>query len=124
MAGRSEALGADDLTPGNGAQRPPDHPGGRGLGEPDAPVAKEDVHPAGVIAPGGDGGEGGAAHLLALAVDVDVAKAAIGAARGLLVRRPRRGESGMVDAAVHPFGVSTRDHLAPTREILRGDLEW
>src|SRR5215831_876626 len=50
----SEAVGADDLAVGPGAQGPPGRLVDRVLGEPDAAVAHQDVHAAGVIAGGLD----------------------------------------------------------------------
>src|SRR3954466_14388669 len=48
----SVAVRADDLTAGLGAERPPDVPGDRILGEPDAPVTHERIHTARVGAIG------------------------------------------------------------------------
>src|SRR5262249_8559934 len=99
----SVAVGTDDFAADDGAKRPPGRAVDGRLDEPDAPVAEQHVHATGVIAPGGDGRESGAADFLSLAVDVEVG--GVGVA-DLLVRGPGRGEAGVVHAAVDPFGVA------------------
>src|SRR5262249_54785745 len=58
-SGRSVGVGRDDLAAGDGPQRPPGVAVDRALDEPDAAVGQQGVDPARVVAPRGDGAEGG-----------------------------------------------------------------
>ncbi|GIW86343.1 MAG: hypothetical protein KatS3mg108_0667 [Isosphaeraceae bacterium] len=82
-------------------------------------VAQEDVHPLGVVAPGGDGGVGRAPVHLADAGEVRIDP--VRPAESLLVRGPGGGEPGLMDVAVDPFGVAARRERAGAAPILRGD---
>src|SRR5262249_21708008 len=90
---RSVRIATHDLAARDGPQRTPRRPVDGVLDEPHAPVAQQDVYPAGVITAGGDGGEGRAALLLPLGDEVDVRiHHAPEGAGGLLVRGPGGGE--------------------------------
>ena len=115
----SIGVGAEDLSAAHRAQGPPGLAVDAVLDEADGAVAEQDVDPAGVVAPAGDGGERRAAAALALADQVEVLPRRV-PADDPLVGRPGGGEARLVDRPVDPLGVARRAQGA-AGVVLGGD---
>ena len=117
---RLVAVGADDLAAGDRAQGTPGRPVDGVLDEPDAAVAEQGVHPAGMVAPGRDRRVRGAALFSRWPTRSRSRLGVRRVARGAAVRRPGGGDAGLVDLAVAPLRVAVVE-LAGPAVVLRGD---